>query len=69
MFHRFEKVPFQRWGPWVNHWGYVVELAQFDEDNIILKTRTPYGKRFVKRFVDWEECEAELELIAEDRRF
>lgn len=69
MFHEFEEVPFQRWGPWKNHWGYVVELAQFDEDDIILKTLTPYGKKVVKRFTDWEECEGELELIDEDRRF
>ena len=66
---KFQEVPFHKWGPFKNHWGYVVTIAQFDDDDIILKTHTPYGQTLVKRFADWEDCEEELELIAEDRRF
>ena len=66
---QFKEVPYHQWGPWQNHWGYVTTIAQFDEDDIILKTVTPYGTKIVKRFSDWEECQWEIELIEQDRRF
>jgi hypothetical protein len=65
----FQQVPFSQWGPWRNRWGYVTTVAQFDEDDIILKSITPYGKQLVKRFVDWEDCQQMIELIEQDRRF
>lgn len=66
---KFQEVPYHKWGPWKNYWGYVTTIAQFDDDDIILKTITPYGYTVVKRFTNWEDCEEELDLIAEDRRF
>jgi hypothetical protein len=65
----FQEIPYQKWGPWKNFWGYVTTIAQFDHDDIILKSQTPYGDTVIKRFSDWEDCEAELKLIEEDRRF
>jgi hypothetical protein len=65
----FQQVPFSQWGPWRNHWGYVTTVAQFDEDDIILKSITPHGKQLVKRFVDWEDCQQMIELIEQDRRY
>lgn len=64
----FQTVPYQQWGPWRNHWGYVTSIAEFDDD-IIVKSITPNNKKIVKRFVDWESCEDFLELIEQDRRF
>ncbi len=69
MFCDFEEVPYHRWGPWRNHWGYVTEVAQFDEDDIMLKSLTPYNSKIVRRFTDWEDCEKLIELIEQDRRF
>lgn len=69
MLHQFKEVPYQTWGPWRNQWGYITTIAQFDEDDIILKSITPYGMRLVRRFVDWESCEKMIELIEQDRRF
>lgn len=65
----FKEIPYQKWGPWQNQWGYVTTVAQFDEDDIIFKTLTPYGQRIVRRFSDWEDCQREIELIEQDRRF
>ncbi len=65
----FKEVPFHRWGPWRNQWGYVTVVAQFDDDDIILKSITPYSQQIVKRFSDWEECQQEIELLEQDRRF
>ena len=65
----FDQVPFNQWGPYVNRWGYVTTVAQFDEDDIILKVITPHKTRIVKRFSDWEECADEIDLIEQDRRF
>jgi hypothetical protein len=65
----FEKVSHQTWGPWRNQWGYVTVVAQFDEDDILLKTITPNNRRILKRYSDWEECEHMIELIEQDRRF
>jgi len=69
MFYEFEEVPFKRWGPWRNQWGYVTEVAEFDDDDIILKSFTPYCGKIVRRFSDWEDCEKLIELIEQDRRF
>lgn len=69
MFYKFEKVPHSIWGPWRNQWGYITTVAQFDQDDIILKTITPYNTKIVKRFSDWEDCQYEIELIEADRRF
>lgn len=69
MFCEFKEVPYNVWGPWQNQWGYVTTVAQFDQDDIILKTITPYNTKIVKRFSDWEDCQNEIELIEADRRF
>lgn len=65
----FKKVPYHQWGPWQNQWGYVTTVAQFDEDDIILKSITPCNRCIVKRFCDWEDCQRAIELIEQDRRF
>lgn len=65
----FKEVPYDVWGPWQNQWGYITTIAQFDEDDILLKSITPCKKRIVKRFCDWEECQEAIELIEQDRRF
>ncbi len=67
--YNFKEISYQKWGPWKNHWGYITTVAQFDEDDIILKTITPYGTKKVRRFSSWEECQEEIELIEQDRRF
>ena len=69
MFHEFKEVPYQLWGPWRNQWGYVTTIAQFEEDDIILKTVTPYQGRIVRRFSHLEVCAKMIELIEQDRRF
>lgn len=65
----FRKIPYQQWGPWTNQWGYVTTVAQFDEDDIILKTQTPYNTKIIRRFEDWERCEEAIMLFEQDRRF
>ena len=65
----FEEVPYAVWGPWQNHWGYITTVAQFDEDDIILKSITPNKRKIVHRFTDWEDCQQLIELIEQDRRF
>ncbi len=65
----FKELSFQQWGPWRNQWGYITVVAQFDDDDIILKSITPYRQQIVKRFSDWEECQQEIELLDQDRRF
>ena len=69
MFCEFKEVPYQQWGPWRNQWGYVTEVAQFDEDDIILKSITPYQRKIIRRFSHWEDCAKLIELIEQDRRF
>jgi hypothetical protein len=69
MFYEFEEVPYNKWGPWRNQWGYITEVAQFDEDDIILKTLTPCRNKIVRRFSHWEDCAKMIELIEQDRRF
>ncbi len=69
MFHDFKEVPYQLWGPWRNQWGYITTVAQFEEDDIVLKTMTPYQSRIVRRFSHWEDCAKMIELIEQDRRF
>lgn len=69
MFCNFKEVPFQLWGPWKNQWGYVTSIAQFDDDDIIVKTLTPYNDKIVRRFTDWEDCEKMIDLLEQDRRF
>jgi hypothetical protein len=68
-FYEFKEVPYHQWGPWENQWGYVTTVAQFDVDDLILKSETPYNTYIVKRFSDWEDCQREIELIEQDRRF
>ncbi len=65
----FKEIPFHQWGPWRNQWGYVTVVAQFDEDDIMLKSVTPYRQQIVKRFCDWEECQEAIDLLEQDRRF
>ena len=65
----FKEVPYNVWGPWQNHWGYITTVAQFDEDDIILKSITPSKRKIVHRFTDWETCQEAIELIEQDRRF
>ena len=50
-------------------WGYTTTIAQFSDDDIILKSETPYNTKIVKRFCDWEDCERAIMLIEQDRRF
>ena len=69
MFCEFEEVPYHKWGPWRNQWGYITEVAQFDDDDIILKSITPCHGKIIKRFSDWEDCQRVIELIEQDRRF
>jgi hypothetical protein len=69
MFYEFEEVPYAKWGPWRNQWGYITEIAQFDEDDIMLKSITPYNRKILRRFSDWEDCQRMIELIEQDRRF
>jgi hypothetical protein len=69
MYHEFKEVPYAVWGPWRNQWGYVTVIAQFAEDDIMLKSTTPYNRRIVRRFTDWEDCQQEIELIEQDRRY
>ncbi len=69
MFHEFKEVPYQVWGPWRNQWGYVTSIAQFADDDIILKSVTPYNRKIVHRFTDWEDCENMVDLLEQDRRF
>lgn len=65
----FKEIPYDEWGPWVNQWGYVTTVAQFDQDDIVLKSITPYKTKIIKRFCSWTECQAAIELIEQDRRF
>ncbi len=65
----FTEVPYDIWGPWRNKWGYVTVVAQFDDDDILLKSITPYNKKILKRYSDWEECEKMIDLLEQDRRF
>lgn len=69
MLYEFNEVPYNKWGPWRNHWGYITVVAQFDDDDIMLKSITPCNKKIVKRFTDWESCQKAIELIEQDRRF
>jgi hypothetical protein len=65
----FKKIPYQTWGPWRNQWGYVTEVAQFSEDDIMLKSITPQRAKVIKYFDHWEDCAEFIELIEQDRRF
>jgi len=65
----FEEVKYFKLGPWRNRWGYVTEIAQFDDDDIIMKIITPQRKKIIKRFDSWEECEKAVILVEQDRRF
>lgn len=65
----FQKIPYDQWGPWQNQWGYTTTVAQFAEDDLILKSVTPYNTHIVKHFCDWEDCQREIELLEQDRRF
>lgn len=67
--HIFESIKYQQWGPWRNSWGYTTTIAHFDDDDIVVKTETPYNTQIVKKFCDWEECESFINLIEQDRRF
>ena len=69
MFYEFKEVPYAKWGPWRNQWGYITEVAQFAEDDIMLKSITPCNRKIVGRFTDWETCQKVIELIEQDRRF
>lgn len=68
-FLEFKEVPYNVWGPWQNYWGYITTVAQFDEDDIILKSITPSKSKIVHRFTDWKDCQEAIELIEQDRRF
>ena len=67
--HTFNTVDFQQWGPWRNQWGYVTTIAQFNDEDIIVKTETPYNTKIVEMFCDWDDCEKFIDLIEQDRRF
>jgi hypothetical protein len=65
----FKEVPYQQWGPWRNQWEYITEVAQFSEDDIWVKSITPYRYKLIRNFEDWEDCQKFIELIEQDRRF
>lgn len=65
----FQEIPYQQWGPWRNQWGYVTTIAEFGDDDIIVKSVTPYKTKVIKLFSDWEDCEKFIDLIEQDRRF
>jgi hypothetical protein len=65
----FKEVSYQQWGPWRNQWGYITEVAQFSEDDIWVKSITPYRYKLIRNFEDWEDCQKFIELIEQDRRF
>jgi hypothetical protein len=65
----FKKIPYPTLGPWRNQWGYITVIAQFDEDDIMMKVITPENHRIVKRFTSWEDCEQAVMLVEQDRRF
>jgi hypothetical protein len=67
--HDFKSVQFQQFGPWRNQWGYVTTIAHFDDEDIMVKTETPYETKIVKMFCNWEDCERFIDLIEQDRRF
>ncbi len=64
-----QEIPFNQWGPWKNQWGYVTTVAQFSEEDIVLKSITPNNRKIVCYFCDWEDCQEMIELIEQDRRF
>lgn len=65
----FKQVKHQVLGPWRNRWGYTTTIAQFDDDSIIVRTVTPYKRKLIKHFEDWETCADFIDLIEDDRRF
>jgi hypothetical protein len=65
----FQEIPYLKLGPWRNYWGYTTVIAQFDHDDIIVKTTLPNNRKIVRRFSDWEDCEDFVDLIDQDRRF
>lgn len=67
--HKFKPLKYQQWGPWRNHWGYTTTIAHFNDEDIVVKTETPYNQKLIKFFCDWEECEEFIEQINQDRRF
>jgi environmental stress-induced protein Ves len=60
---------YDRLGPWRNHWGYTVEIAQFQDGTIIVRYETPQGESGRAYFTDWESCERFVLLLEQDRRF
>ncbi len=69
MFHEFQTVNHNILGSWRNRWGYTTTIATFDDNDIIVKTMTPYKTKIIKYFSDWETCEAFIDLIEDDRRY
>ena len=61
--------PYKVLGPWRNHWGYVVTVAEIDGDLIVVKYQDPHGDTHYAYFTDWEECERFVLLLEQDRRF
>lgn len=66
--HDFEVIDYQEWA-WRNQWGYTTTIADFGDDDIIVKAITPYNTKLLKQFSNWEDCEKFIELIEQDRRF
>ncbi len=69
MFHKYKKVEYNLLGSWRNRWGYITTIATFDDDNIVVKSITPYKTKLIRHFEDWETCEKFIDLIEEDRRY
>lgn len=65
----FKELPYQLWGPWRNQWGYVTAVAQFGDEDLVLRTVAPNKKKLVRHFTHWEDCAKFIELIEQDRRF
>lgn len=66
--HNFEPVPYQEW-EWRNQWGYTTTIADFGDDDILVKSITPYNTKLLRQFSSWEDCEQFIKLIEQDRRF
>lgn len=61
--------PYISWGPLSNHWGYVMEIAHFQDGVIMIKYTTPSGDAGLAYCKDWEDCERFIILLDQDRRF
>jgi len=55
-------------GPWRNHWGYVMEFAVID-DVYILKTLRPDRTKVISYHWSEQDLEHKIDLYNQDRHF